>query len=156
MSCTREEINMKAVVAILLLAICTNPVAAECTITDFYHDYTVTPADPVVGETVTVTVSGFFGDSCGYIASSDCGELVDQELGITVGYGHTGGICDFLPEPFELSCAYTFDEPGSYLIRIQETASNGFYCTDIELPLEVAGSVAVEVRSWSTVKAKYR
>ena len=153
---------MKRFIAILLVSLIASPAAAQCPVEWPFASIDVSPDEPEVGETVTVTVRGEHSDLCWSVLSHDCGSVVGQEITITVdSYDCANRECYTCPlatSPFEISCEYVFNVPGTYVIRADETADTmRFYCgSDQERTIEVSGSVPNEASSWAAIKALFR
>ena len=127
-----------------------------------FAEISVSPSEPAVGETVTITVWGEHNDLCWSVPNFDCGDLVGQALTITVNSYDCANrecpICDLATSPFEVTCEYVFSAPGEYVIRADENAdTTRWYCgTDVEHAIQVSGSVPVAGSSWGAIKALFR
>lgn len=145
--------TLLGLIALLLLAL---PARAGLTAIEF------SPASPVAGEPVLVTVVGSMPDLCWTLLDQQCGEVVDLEAGITVRtydcYDQPCGFCHFAEVPIEVSCTIVFAAAGSYVISAREIPNSLRFPSfpEISATVEVSGGVGVESASWSTIKGLYR
>ena len=122
----------------------------------------ISPPEPVVGETVTITVWGEHNDQCWSVLSYDCGEIAAQGVTITVDSydcaSRECSTCALATSPFEVTCEYIFGIAGEYVIRANENAdTTRWYCgTDVEHIIQVSVSVPVAASSWGAIKALFR
>ncbi|MBK7047992.1 MAG: hypothetical protein IPH48_16115 [bacterium] len=122
----------------------------------------VSPATPMVGKPVTVTVAGVMPDLCWTLVDHQCGEVAGQNVGITLRTFDCNGqgclMCFFAEVPIEVSCPLVFDAPGTYLISAREIPNSLWIPSfpEISATVEVFGVVDVESASWSTIKSFYR
>ena len=150
---------MEKLITSILALLIAGPAAAQCG--ESLIEILVFPEDPAVGETVTVTISGVLVTSCWSVADFECGVLANQEMGINVDLYDDANdepihACNHEVLPFERSCEYVFDAPGTYLVHLLERIEPYSTCREAELLFEVASGVPIEGESWSAVKAMYR
>ncbi len=148
---------MKAIVLVLIAPLLFASAArAELTAIEF------SPAAPVAGEPVSVTVVGSMPDLCWTLLDQQCGEVVDLEAGITVRtydcYGQPCGFCHFAEVPIEVTCTLVFPAAGSYVISARELPNSLRFPSfpEISATVDVSSGVGVESASWSTIKGLYR
>ena len=154
---------MRCLMGTLLMLLLPSVVCAQpCPIEWPFAGVEVSPSEPAVGETVTITVWGEHNDQCWSVPSFDCGDLVGQALTITVDSYDCANrecfSCLLATSPFEVTCEYVFSAPGEYVIVADEIAdTTRWYCgADVEHAFQVSDSVPVDASSWGTVKALYR
>lgn len=122
----------------------------------------ISPAEPIVGETVTITVAGEMPDSCWSLTGHNCLDVVGQEIGLEIFTYDCAGrgceICLAMLIPFEVSCTYVFSAPGIYNVLAVEVwdSLRPVFSVDLTTSFEVLDSVAAEARTWGTIKALYR
>ncbi len=122
----------------------------------------IDPPEPIVGEMVTITVSGYMPDSCWSFLGQNCLEAVDQTLVLEVNTydceGRGCGPCLTVVIPFEAVCTYEFAEPGTYEVQAVEHWDSLYphFVLDLTRSFTVTDSVPVTATSWSALKALYR
>lgn len=122
----------------------------------------VEPAQPIAGQPVSVTISGYMPDSCWSLVQHDCGALVDGEVVVAIDtYSCESRGCDVcltLDVEFEVTCAVTFPHSGSFVIRAVENWDSliPIVSPDLTRTVTVMEPVTADARSWSAVKSLYR
>jgi hypothetical protein len=122
----------------------------------------VEPAEPIAGQPVSVTISGYMPDSCWSLVQHTCGEWVDGEIVVAIDtYSCESRGCDVcltLNVEFEVTCAVTFPHSGSFVIRAVENwdSLSPIVSPDLTRTVAVMEPVTADARSWSAVKSLYR
>jgi len=119
----------------------------------------VSPDMPRVGETVTVTASGQFPDTCWLVRVFDCGELEGDVIDVTVNsYDHYWALCLPVITPYEVVCTYIFQAAGTYTLRAHDIGESLIrpYERVSSCEIVVVEHVGVEETNWSAFKARYR
>ena len=122
----------------------------------------IEPPEPMVSESVTITVTGYMPDSCWSLLGHNCSDAVEQEIVLEVyTYDCAGRGCDICLAvliPFEVVCTYEFAEPGTYNVQAVEhwDSLNPVFVLDLTTSFEVSGSVATVTTTWSALKSLYR
>jgi len=122
----------------------------------------IEPPDPVVGEPVTIIVTGYMPDSCWSLLGHDCLDVVEQEIVLEVNtydcLGRGCEVCLAVLIPFEVECIYEFADPGIYNVLAVEHWDSLYpvFVLDLTTSFEVSESVATEATTWSALKSLYR
>lgn len=122
----------------------------------------IEPNDPIVGEMVTVTVSGFLPNTCFSLEDQICGILSDQEVVIEIFtydcFGRECNACGWDATLYEVVCEIETKTAGTYNIQVTEYNDSINFPSSNEMTLgfEVLGVVSSESTSWSTIKSRYR
>jgi hypothetical protein len=126
----------------------------------FLSGLSVQPLNPVAGDSVAITASGWLPDGCwDSSVSYDCAR-VGNAITITfqtVDRWVPGRFCVLLVQDFAGTCALGVLDVGTYLVTVIENATSLRSPTPLvkQFSFQVNESVAIEHTAWSTLKARF-
>ncbi len=147
---------MKAIVILFLLGVGLNPATGQSSI------LTVDPENPVVGDTVTITMTGWWMDSCWSLVDQACSMLRNGVIVIEAfGYdamGRESDVCLQMVVGYEVVCTYKDLAAGEYRVHAVEHADSLRYPGEREWSLTffVSPLVSSDGLTWTTLKRMYR
>jgi len=123
---------------------------------------TVDPENPIVGDTVTITMTGWWMDSCWSLVDQACSDHLKGVIVIEAyGYdalGREADACLQMVVGYEVVCTYEDLAAGEYRVHAIEHADSLRYPGEREwsLTFTVSPLVSSDGLTWTTLKTMYR
>jgi hypothetical protein len=125
------------------------------------YSVTIAPTNPTEGDSITVTVAGWFDDGCWSVSGFDCGAAVDGQISFDVyalDVWLPGEYCTQMMVPYSVACTYDQLVAGHYVLTVTENHES------LRAPLpdvvivdfDVAPTAPVEETTWGRIRALYR